>query len=90
MTDPRLADAELVSEPRNVRLLHPHDDLGEDTYHEWWGPTAFRYRDKIGRGNRGSYRWSVWVCNNPGCTAEAILSPSALLDLVAPLLGGVR
>lgn len=72
---------------REVRVLHGHDDLGEEQYHEWWGPKTFRYLDKLARPNKGGlYRWSVWICNNPDCRAEALISDATLRERVSDLL----
>lgn len=59
---------------RHIRVEHPHDDLADDTYHEWVHLGETSYRDALGRPNNGSgYEWQVFICNNGQCHGVALV-----------------
>lgn len=68
----------------NAQLLavikKPHDDLGEDTFHDWITLDERVRADRNGRPNPNmSWRgnWVKWLCNNTDCTAWALVSDAA-------------
>ena len=70
-----------------ARLVWPHADLGEDTYHEWYIAGDF-IGDSRGVSHPGmSYaNWLKVQCNNPDCSAWGVVNKEAvtgLLDEVA-------
>lgn len=65
-------------------VKHSHDDLGEDTYHQWTTHDERVRADATGRLNpsMSTANWVKWLCNNTDCTAVAFVSDaSALLSI---------
>lgn len=67
-----------------VRVVNPHIDLGEDTYHEW---VTFGERvkaNRLGTPNPRMYdvRWTKWLCNNGECPAWALVSDDGVKGLI--------
>ena len=67
-----------------ARVLAPHEDLGEDTYHEWVTTDERVRADCLGRSNprMWSASWVKWVCNNTSCAAFAFVSDEAALQVI--------
>lgn len=65
-------------------IKKPHDDLGDDDYHQWIALDERVRADRLGRLNP-NISWSHWVkwrCNNTDCTAWALVSDeSGLLSI---------
>lgn len=65
-------------------LEQGHDDLGEDTYHDFVeigscrGFSAVVYRDFLGREGDRNYRWIMLHCNNPSCGGRVLRRARAI------------
>lgn len=70
-----------------TRVVVDHEDLGKDTFHEWWWTNERFKADRDGRSNPGmvSADWMKVRCNNPDCAAWAIINITDVLDAT---LGG--
>lgn len=69
-----------------IRVLHEHDDLGEDSFHEWWVPGGKVLRSRSGATNANTWGWFVVRCSNFDCGAEAIIRADVLTAAVTALL----
>lgn len=70
-----------MAEGIRTDISYEHDDLGEDTYHEWILTGERIKADKRGHHNaRMTYAdWLEVKCNNPDCLALAIINISDIL-----------
>lgn len=83
------SDQQQVAEIDRVVIRSPHVDLGtENTYHEWYHS---HHEPRVGYDAEGRspermiHRvWQPWRCNNPDCTAEALVNE----EWIADVLGG--
>jgi hypothetical protein len=87
MTDPSAEND--AGAARGVILLSPHIDLGPDDYHEWWHDRRAPLVGVDSRGRRNPRMifatHQPWRCNNPDCTAEALVDETWIaqwLDLL--------
>jgi hypothetical protein len=71
-----------------VKVQAPHDDLGDDDFHEWVqiGPNV--QADRLGRLNSRMMTadWQPWVCNNPDCRGRALVHLDAIEALIRAAL----
>lgn len=80
-----------MSERVTIKVTYPHVDVELDDptwvqYHEWI-PTATRIRaDRTGRQRPSMYstEWTLWRCNNPDCSAQALVHDDAIRSLLPP------
>lgn len=82
MDSPRTEPASVA---RDVLVKHPHDDLSDDTYHEWVTLGERLLLDALGRPNprrRGPANWTVWICNNTTCAGRVLVCDAAIRRLV--------
>ena len=80
--------AEPAQHAELVRIFHGHD-ASEHDYHEMVTLGRLDYRDRLGRSHKhGSHLWVEELCNNPDCTARAIVSSEAITSMVERLIDG--
>jgi len=69
---------------RDFIVKSDHDDLGEDTFHDWYFPGKRINADRAGRVRQDSIGWGQWwrvECNNMRCDAWGILRTEAIMAL---------
>jgi len=67
-----------------VLIKYPHEHVGNTPdYHEWVQAERVRANARGRLNPRMWFRtWTKWVCNNPDCTAMAIVSDQAIRNLI--------
>ena len=66
-----------------ARIEVKHDLTLEYDYHEWVFLGGREYRDTIGRRNNGGLTpWLIVNCNNPDCSARALVPEQVIAAAV--------
>jgi hypothetical protein len=72
----------MLNEDKSVRVVTTHEDLGEDTYHEW-----FLTHEKVRANSLGVISpraifalWTKFRCNNPDCAGWGLAQADLMLQ----------
>jgi hypothetical protein len=66
-----------------ARVVTPHEDLGEDTFHEWviWGDFKGDSRG-VSHPHMMYANWLKVRCNNPDCAGWGVVNKDAVTALL--------
>jgi hypothetical protein len=66
-----------------ARLVWPHEDLGEDTFHEWIIQGDFKGNSRgVSNPNMSYANWLKVRCNNPDCAGWGAVNKEAVVALL--------